>query len=173
MVSGVALIGTILYLLYFASTLPFHQSSVPIIVTFYSNTCGLIAIAILLNVMCMSMAREKKYTSPPKFLTKLFSGFMGKVLCLGNYSHQVSSTHQRLNVELSSIDDNNLFQETANGTTQEQQTAADLAEEFRQPNFGDKNSIIMQDWIMVAAGLERLFFIVYAFAFAVVTSIYV
>ena len=31
LVSGIALLGTILYLIYFASTLPFHQSSVPII----------------------------------------------------------------------------------------------------------------------------------------------
>ena len=58
-------------------------------VTFYSNTCGLIGIAILLNVMCISMAKEKKYTGPPKFLTQLFSGCLGKLLCLGNYSHQV------------------------------------------------------------------------------------
>ena len=59
-------------------------------VTFYSNITALIGIAVLLNVVCMSMAREKKYNSPPKFLKNTFSGFIGQILCLGNYYHQVS-----------------------------------------------------------------------------------
>ena len=37
----------------------------------------------------------------------------------------------------------------------------------------DSTSIIMRDWILVAAGLERLFFSVYAMAFAIITSVYV
>ena len=37
----------------------------------------------------------------------------------------------------------------------------------------DANSIIMRDWILVAAGLERLFFSIYALAFAIITSVYV
>ena len=60
-------------------------------VTFYSNITALIGIAVLLNVVCMSMAREKKYNSPPKFLKNTFSGFIGQILCLGNYYHQVST----------------------------------------------------------------------------------
>ena len=47
-------------------------------------------IAVLLNVVCLSMARERKYSSPPKFLKRLFAGALGKILCLGNYYHQVS-----------------------------------------------------------------------------------
>ena len=57
--------------------------------TFYSNITALVGIAILLNVVCMSMARERKYSSPPKFLKNLFAGPLGKFLCLGNYYHQV------------------------------------------------------------------------------------
>ena len=37
----------------------------------------------------------------------------------------------------------------------------------------DSTSIIMRDWVLVAAGLERLFFSVYAMAFAIITSVYV
>lgn len=192
LVSGISLVGTILYLIYFANTLPFHQSSVPIIVTFYSNTCGLIGIAILLNVLCISMAREKKYSRPPKFLTRTFSGFLGKLLCLGNYSHQVSHTHQRLTLELSSIDNdedthsvhtNYTDVPTSNGrpapgpaTIPTPPSLAPDRPAFHQSaNFSpdERGSIIMQDWTMVAAGLERMFFLVYALAFAVVTSVYV
>ena len=37
----------------------------------------------------------------------------------------------------------------------------------------DQNSYIMRDWMLVAAGLERLFFAIYALAFAIITSVYV
>ena len=36
-----------------------------------------------------------------------------------------------------------------------------------------EQSGVMKDWILVAAGLERLFFLIYALAFAIVTSVYV
>ena len=36
-----------------------------------------------------------------------------------------------------------------------------------------ESSIIMKDWVLVAAGLERLFFLIYGLAFAIVTSVYV
>ena len=60
-------------------------------VTFFSNTTALIGIAIMLNVVCIGMARERKYSSPPKFLKNFFSGFGGRLLCLGNYTHQVGA----------------------------------------------------------------------------------
>ena len=113
----------------------------------------------------MSLARERKYTSPPKFLKNAFGGFLGKCLCLGNYYHQVSSTHQRLTVELTDMAES------------EQQTEQETEAEGGVPNLNlnpmDLNSYIMRDWILVAAGLERLFFAVYALAFAIITSVYV
>ena len=36
-----------------------------------------------------------------------------------------------------------------------------------------EQSGVMKDWILVAAGLERLLFLIYALAFAIVTSVYV
>ena len=36
-----------------------------------------------------------------------------------------------------------------------------------------ESSLIMKDWVLVAAGLERLFFLIYGLAFAIVTSVYV
>ena len=37
---------------------------------------------------------------------------------------------------------------------------------------GQAGSGIMRDWILVAAGIERFFFLIYTLAFALVTSIY-
>ena len=37
----------------------------------------------------------------------------------------------------------------------------------------DVPSAIMRDWILVAAGLERFFFILYTIIFGVVTSVYI
>ena len=42
-----------------------------------------------------------------------------------------------------------------------------------QMQDADYQSYIMRDWILVAAGLERLFFSIYALAFAIITSVYV
>ena len=36
------------------------------------------------NFFCIS-----RFSAPPKWLRNFFSGFMGKLLCLGNYYHQV------------------------------------------------------------------------------------
>jgi len=59
----------------------------------------------------------------------------------------------------------------------EQQTEQETEAEGGVPNLNlnpmDLNSYIMRDWILVAAGLERLFFAVYALAFAIITSVYV
>lgn len=139
--------------------------------TFYSNITALVGIAVLLNVVCMSMARERKYSSPPKFLKNTFSGVLGKCLCLGNYYHQVSSTHQRLTVELTDM------AESEQQNMDVEETGHDMRQRQSSNALGltpeDHQSFIMRDWILVAAGLERLFFTVYALAFAIITSVYV
>ncbi len=40
-------------------------------------------------------------------------------------------------------------------------------------NPNAESSMIMKDWLLVAAGLERLFFSIYALSFAIITSVYV
>ena len=108
----------------------------------------------------------------------------------------MSHTHQRLTLELSNIDEEETgstytdlevpTNSSANGGSQRlggqsrpgpgSLRADALPEEFRQSrNLSPEaqGSIIMQDWTMVAAGLERMFFLIYALAFAVVTSVYV
>jgi len=138
-------------------------------VTFYSNITALVGIAILLNVVCMSLARERKYQSPPKFLKNAFGGLLGKCLCLGNYYHQVSSTHQRLTVELTDM------AESEQQTPEPEEGIGSRVPNLNlsQVDLNSDNSYIMRDWILVAAGLERLFFTVYALAFAIITSVYV
>ena len=59
---------------------------------FFSNTTAMIGIGLLLNVVAISMSRERKYQGPPKFFKSLFSGSLGRCLCLGNYYHQVTNT---------------------------------------------------------------------------------
>ena len=103
----------VLYLLHFQSTLPAMSDHIPLIVLFYSNTAALVGIAIVLNICCISLTRERRYSSPPKWLRNFFSGFMGRVLCLGNYYHQVSETHQRL--ELDDIQESPESEQTERG----------------------------------------------------------
>ena len=84
----------------------------------------------------------------------------------------MSATHHRLVVELDDLAESEQQTDTGNG---------DLFRPGRVSNpgngsalFGESEaSIIMRDWIMVAAGIERLLFVVYAIGFAIITSVYV
>jgi len=155
-VNCVSFIVCVLFLIYFQSSLPAMSDHIPLIVLFYSNTGALVGIAIVLNICCISISRERRYSGPPKWLRNFFSGFMGRLLCLGNYYHQVSDTHQRLIVEMDDIMD----------SPECEQTNRDLNE------HGQAGSGIMRDWILVAAGIERFFFLIYTIAFALVSSVY-
>ena len=89
---------------------------------------------------------------------------------------QVSSTHHRLVLELSDMAESE--QQTNNENDLENQESEgsghDMRRSLSNTNSQDAaNSIIMRDWILVAAGLERLFFSIYAMAFAIITSVYV
>jgi len=187
-VNGFAFVSAVMYLIYFSHTLPFHETEVPILVMFFSNTTAMIGIGLLLNVVAISMSRERKFQGPPKFLKSLFSGTLGRCLCLGNYYHQVSATHQRLVLELS-----DLHAESTDCGEDEQGSATasnggvstvgggggrgTFDPDFVRHGSGglthSEQSGVMKDWILVAAGLERLFFLIYALAFAIVTSVYV
>ena len=110
----------------------------------------------------------------------------------------MSATHQRLVVELSDMAESEQQTEgeiavdsgrsSANGAMRRgggsHQLEMDDDAHNRQgysTNFPSGNyhfhrhqsSLIMKDWVLVAAGLERLFFLIYGLAFAIVTSVYV
>jgi len=153
-VNSACFIVCILYLLYFLTVLPAMSDQIPLIVLFYSNTAALVGIALVLNICCLTMSRAKRYSSPPRVVRQLFSGCLGKVLCLGHYYHQVSPTHHRLTVELDSVSDN---PESEQSCSQSQNV----------------ESLKQAEWLLVAAGVERLFFLVYTCAFGIVSSAYI
>jgi len=155
LVNTVCFLVCVLYLLHFQSHLPAMSDHIPLIVLFYSNTTALVGIAIVLNICCISLTRERRYSSPPKWLRNFFSGFMGRILCLGTYYHQVSDTHQRL--ELDDVQE----------SPESEQIERDLT------THGQAGGGIMKDWVLVAAGIERFCFFVYTMAFALVTSVYI
>ena len=70
----------------------------------------------------------------------------------------MSETHQRLVVELDDIQDSPECEQT---------TERDLSA------HGQAGSAIMKDWLLVAAGIERFFFLMYSLAFAFVSGFYI
>ena len=172
--NGFAFVVCCGYLIFFSLTLPFHSTEVPIIVMFYSNTAALVGIGMLLNVACISMARVRKYAGPPKCLKRAFAGPLGRFLCLGHYYSVVSSTHQRLNLELNDLADGEAEEpedEQSNGHANIE--GSNAGNPFPKHATHFEESGVMKDWMLVAAGLERLFFLLYTLIFAVVTSVYV
>ncbi len=147
----------------------------PVIVMFYSNTCVLVGLALLLNAACISLARVRRFTGPPKGLKALFSGAAGRILCLGSYSAQTSFTHQRLVLELSDMDlaESERQQDDCGAGGSSGAPAPSISERVSGPSSSDSGSAVMRDWLLVAAGLERLFLILYLLIFAVVLSVYI
>ena len=111
----------------------------------------------------------------------------------------MSSTHQRLVVELSDMAESEQQTESDSvidsgrnsingggiGSSHSHQLEMDngggpgghgYTSTFTQGHPANRlrhdSSIIMKDWVLVAAGLERLFFLIYALAFGIVTSVY-
>jgi len=180
-INGFAFLGCVMYLIHFAKTLPFHAGDAPVIVTFYGNTAALLGLGLLINVSCLSMSRLRKYTGPPRLLTSLFAGPLGKFLCLGHYYHQVSSTHQRLVLELSDMDLAESEQGASSGGGGPSESAGPSTGRTA-PGFADasdespeeaRQSGVMRDWTLVAAGVERLALILYTLVFLVELSVYV
>ncbi len=66
---------------------------------FYSNTCSLVGLALLVNCSILTLVRVRRYAGPPKSLKRAFSGGLGKFLCLGNYYHQVSAEGRDLDLD--------------------------------------------------------------------------
>eukprot|EP00088_Acartia_fossae_P005661 TRINITY_DN12554_c0_g1_i2.p1 TRINITY_DN12554_c0_g1~~TRINITY_DN12554_c0_g1_i2.p1 ORF type:complete len:504 (+),score=113.60 TRINITY_DN12554_c0_g1_i2:109-1620(+) len=163
-VNSTCMIVSVLYLLYFLSTLPALSDQIPLIVLFYSNTLALVGIAIVLNICCLGITREKRYTSPPRVLRDLFSGALGRILCLGNYYNQISFTHQRLGTEMENMSD----------SPESERPEGEMDQQCSVPTEpaltgGSKD----REWLLVAAGLERFFFLLYTIAFAIVSSSYI
>ena len=114
-----------------------------------------------------------------------------------NFWKKVSSTHQRLVVELSDMAESEQQAENdsvidsgrnsvsggmghsssshqldMNDGTETRQGYTSTFTQGHSERFRQDSSIIMKDWVLVAAGIERLLFLIYGLAFAIVTSVY-
>ena len=89
----------------------------------------------------------------------------------------MSATHQRLVVELDDLAESEQQAEQGNGDLfrPEHRMSGRIHNPESVASLFAENeaSIIMRDWIMIAAGIERLLFIVYAIGFGIITSVYV
>ncbi|XP_040566841.1 neuronal acetylcholine receptor subunit alpha-4 [Lepeophtheirus salmonis] len=174
--NGIAFIVCVLYLVYFATILPFQSSTVPILVKFYSNTVVLIGAAIVINVIVLNMTQVRKHVYPPKFLRIIFAGPLGKCLCLDHYRHQISSTHTRLQVNNELIDMAESEQppdlsQRRTISSNDGLTRINSMEEDENDYIFSGNDI-MGEWILVAAGIEKICLFTYALSFSIVTYSY-
>ncbi|CAB4062951.1 CHRNN [Lepeophtheirus salmonis] len=148
----------------------------PILVKFYSNTVVLIGAAIVINVIVLNMTQVRKHVYPPKFLRIIFAGPLGKCLCLDHYRHQISSTHTRLQVNNELIDMAESEQppdlsQRRTISSNDGLTRINSMEEDENDYIFSGNDI-MGEWILVAAGIEKICLFTYALSFSIVTYSY-
>jgi len=163
--NGFSLIGSILYLLYFANTLPFHEVNVPIIVILFANHMALTGIAIFLNIICIKMVRDDKSNAPPRFFKLIFSQKISKILCLSGFEENFSAKMTLTN-ENDEDRQNIILNRSSSTLSSEAQISSSRYYHQNQTN------IIMREWMFVAAGLERVFLVLYVISFLIVSFTY-
>jgi len=155
--NGVSCLGSMMYLIYITSMLPFHQNNVPLIVILFANTLVFSGIAILLNIVSIRMVRIRKLSSPPMVVKNTLSGVVGTVLCLG--TSQVPESYQSTSVTISELEGNRKMQSNGSGK--------------QISPIQEKLSIIQEEWNMVAVAVERFSLFLYIFSFFIIVLAYV
>lgn len=159
-INGFSLLGSLLYLVFFGNTLPFHEVNVPIVVVLYANHAALTGIAIFLNTLCIRMVKEDKAKAPPRVFKFVFRGVVLKMLGLPEFEDH--SHHTRLTAENEEDRQNIILN----------RTSSTVSAEAVYASSNDKKNIIMREWMFVAAGLERVFLVLYVISFLIISFTY-
>ena len=86
--------------------------------------------------------------------------------------HQVSDTHERLVLQLEDISDSPECEQRTEEDRRWDGGHMMASAAGGGGGGGGGGSAVMRDWLLVAAGIERFFFLIYTLAFGIVSSVY-
>ncbi|EFA02806.1 nicotinic acetylcholine receptor alpha 10 subunit precursor [Tribolium castaneum] len=148
-----------LFMLYFTQKIPTMGTHTPLIVFFYSSCLYVVGFSIITSVVVIWLSRTKHSSPLPWIVKQPLTGTFGKILGLQTYIQQSSMTSHRV---------------TAEEMRDHQVT------DFDENNSGDEHHIIkssnkmslQQDWILLAAAIDRITFCFFSFLFLILTIVY-
>ncbi|XP_063222311.1 acetylcholine receptor subunit alpha-type acr-16-like [Bacillus rossius redtenbacheri] len=156
LLGGCTAIIICIFLLYFSQKLPAMASHTPLVVLFYSSSLYLVCLSLVVSVVVINLSRSRHAAPLPWVVKNVLTGWLGRALGLG---HIIAQVHHVM--------------------------MSGHAEEMREPQpagfeeHGDDRQMIprekagcQHDWVLLAAAVDRLAFLVYCLVFVVLAIVY-
>ncbi|CAG9838144.1 unnamed protein product [Diabrotica balteata] len=140
-----------LFLLYFTQQIPIIGDELPQIVQFYVHFLFISGYSMIESALVISLSRVNQAKPLPWVIKKPLTGLFGHLLGLGEYIKQTTSPHK--NVEVTDHG-NHDFVHLCNG-------------EDSYVTKSASNISYKQDWILLAAAIDRIFFISFSMFFII------
>lgn len=166
LLNGCTVVIICIYLLYFAQKLPAMANHTPFVVLFYSSSLYMVCIATILSVVVVNLARNQHFTPLPWIIKNLLTGWLGHILGLGHLIAQATSLHHNMM--------------TGHAEELREQQTSVLEDHDHIGNSCDDRQMInprskatsQYDWILLAAAIDRIAFLLYCFLFAILAIVY-
>lgn len=149
-----------------------------ILVTFYSNTLYMVCFSTLIAVLVINMSRTKHNCAVPWYIKKHLDGPLERYLFLQNIYSAVRIFFLTCECSGSSFPSFIILQQPERQFRGEELRDPPFDEQITsddhhiiQQSRGDKGAL-QHEWIKLAAAIDRIAFIVYAFIFALSAMIY-
>ncbi|KAJ8931059.1 hypothetical protein NQ314_016088 [Rhamnusium bicolor] len=151
-----------LFMLYFTQKMPVMGTHTPLIVLFYSSCLYIVSFSMIGSVVVMALSRTKHSTALPWIVKQPLTGIIGKLLGLNSYIQQSTMTSHRVTAEemrdhqVTDFDDINSGEE----------------HHIIRSSLSPTKPSIQQDWILLAAAIDRISFIFYCLLFSILAIVY-
>nr|CAD7262373.1 unnamed protein product [Timema shepardi] len=156
MLGGCTAIIICIFLVYFSQKMPAMASHTPLVVLFYSSSLYMVCLSLIVSVVVLNLSRSKNKSALPWVLKNVLTGWLGRILGLG---HIISQVHQAM----------------MSGHAEElreQQAGFEDHNDDHQMIPRETKSGSQYDWILLAAAIDRIMFLVYCLLFIILAIAY-
>ncbi|KAJ9578993.1 hypothetical protein L9F63_024901 [Diploptera punctata] len=155
-----------IFLLYFAQKLPAMANHTPFVVLFYSSSLYMVCTATIVSVVVMNLARNRHATPLPWIMKKLLTGWVGHILGLGHLIVQATPLHH--NMITGQAEE---LREHQTSVLEDHDNIGNSCDDRQMINPRSR-ATSQYEWILLAAVIDRITFLVYCFLFAVLAIAY-
>ncbi|KAG8235332.1 hypothetical protein J437_LFUL003615 [Ladona fulva] len=167
MLGGCTALIICIFMLFFAQMLPAMANHTPLVVTFYSSSLILVTISMIVSVAVLNLSRPYHVMSVPWPIKSTLTGFVGRVLGLGNYISLATAQQHGI---LGSNTGEELREHHLDDPSIEERHMIPVSSQSSGTSSHRSNHY---DWILLAAAVDRVAFLVYCLLFGILAAVYV
>ncbi|KAF2894306.1 hypothetical protein ILUMI_11868 [Ignelater luminosus] len=159
LLNGCTAIIISIFMVYFTQKIPTMGSHTPLIVLFYSSSLYIVCFSMLVSIIVIWISRTQHHRPLPWIIKRYLTGLLGKLLGLSHYIAETSLSSQRMTAE--EMRDHQVTEFEDHQTNDDHQF------------MGSSDKIpIQQDWVLLAAAVDRIAFVFYGLLFAILAAVY-